>query len=219
MAITLSTGTTAAIASTYDSAATFTSASNASECVLSYVSDPGYIVGDILEVSSGWGLLNDRVVRVGAIAGAGPYTVTLEDVDTSSTSDYPAGTGGGTTREITAWTGISQIKGISTSGGDQNFTDVSTIEDVTEREIPTTKSAVKVELEMYDDAALAHYAVVVAAADTSTKTAMRLAFKNGSFLYANAYWSIQKVPSITKNEPLMGKISASYAAEAIRYAS
>jgi hypothetical protein len=218
MGMTLSTGTTVSIASTYGAAKTFASISNATQAVASYVADPGHIVGDIIEVTSGWGRLNGRVVRVSAISGAGPYLVTFDDVDTSDTAKYPAAGGAGTTREITAWTEITQIKSLSASGGDPNYADITTMSDVTERQMPTTRGAVKIDLEVFDDPTLSFVAIVTTASDSNTVTGMKLYFANGSTLYANAYWSIQKVPGIAKNEALTSKINASYTAEPIRYA-
>ncbi len=218
MGMTLSTGTTVSIASTYGAAKTFSSISNATQAVASYAADPGHIVGEILEVTSGWGRLNGRVVRVAAISGAGPYLVTFEDVDTSDTAKYPAAGGAGTTREISAWTEITQIKSLSAGGGDPKYADITTIADVTERQMPTTRGAVTIDMETFDDPTLTHFAIVVAAADANTITAMKMAFANGSTLYANAYWSVQKVPGIAKNEALTTKINASYTADPIRYA-
>lgn len=219
MSITLS-NCTASIASAYGTAKTFSSISNAAEASASFAADPGFAVGDIVEVTSGWGRLNSRVCRIGSISGAGPYLCVLEDVDTSSTGNYPAGTGAGTMREITAWTEISQTKDITTSGGEQQFADVSTQDDDTERKMPTIRSASSIEIEVYDDPALAFYPTVLAASDNATVVAMRLFFrKGGSYLYANSYWSMQEVPTIAKNEPLKSKISCSYASRSIRYAS
>lgn len=219
MSITLS-NAAVSIASAYGTAKAFTAISNAAEAEASFVADPGFIVGDIVEVSSGWGRLNGRVCRIGSVSGAGPYLCVLEDIDTTSTGNYPAGTGAGTMREITAWTEISQIKSVTTSGGEQQYADIGTQDDDTERKMPTVRNASSVEIEVFDDTSLDYYPVVLAASDDAAVVAMRLYFrKGGSYLYANSYWGIQEVPGISKNEPLMSKISCSYASRSIRYAS
>lgn len=218
MGMTLSTGTTVSIASTYGAVKTFTSISNAAEAVASYATDPTHIVGEILEVTSGWGRLTGRLVRVKAISGAGPYLVTFEGVNTSDTAKFP-GSGAGTTREITAWTEVTQIKSLSAGGGDAKYADITTMSDVTERQMPTTRGAVTIDMETFDDPLLAHYGIVVGVADTNTITGMKMYFANGSTLYANAYWSVQKVPGIAKGEALTTKINASYTADPIRYAA
>ncbi|MBZ0106144.1 MAG: phage tail protein [Sulfuricella denitrificans] len=219
MSITLSTGSTIAIAGTYGASKTFSSASNAAESVLSFAADPGLAGGDVVEVSSGWGRLDKRVVRIKSVSGAGPYLATLEGVDTSDTNHYPSGAGVGTIREIATWVDIPQIKDIGSGGGDQQYANITAMSDDTERKIPTIRSAVTMDLTVYDDPTLSYYSTVVAASDSSAVTALKIATKNGAYLYANAYWSIQKVPNMSTNEALTSKISMSYAADPIRYAS
>lgn len=219
MSITLSDGATLSIASTYGAAKTFSSISNAAEAVASYAADPAHIVGDVIEVTSGWGRLTGRVVRVKAISGAGPYLVTLEGVDTSDTAKYPAGTGAGTSREISAWTQITQLKDIQVGGGAPKYADISTYDDTTDRQMPSGRGAVTIDIETFDDPALAYYAIVLAADVTQAVTGMKLSFANGSVSYGNGYWSLQKIPTMSKGQALICKVNASYSSEPIRYAS
>lgn len=219
MAITLSTRTMMYIASTYGADKTFTAASNAAQCELSFAADPGLASGDVVEITSGWGRLNNRLARVDSVSGVGPYLAVLEDIDTSDTDIYPAGTGTGTVREVTAWTEITQKKSISASGGEQQFADATSIEDDVEKKIPTIRSAVSVSVEVFDDPTLAYVPVVKAAADASRVAGVKMSFPNGSVLYANAYWSIQDVPNIAKNEALTAKVDMSYASAPTRYAA
>ena len=51
-------------------------------------------------------------------------------INTTDTSKYPAGTGIGSIRKISAWTALSQVKGLSASGGDMQFANVTAIDDV-----------------------------------------------------------------------------------------
>lgn len=219
MAITLSTKTAVLIASAYGAAKIFTAVSNAVQCELSFASDPSLSIGDVVEITSGWGRLNNRLARVDSISGAGPYLVVLEDIDTSDTDAYPAGTGTGSVREITGWTEITQIKSLSSSGGEQQFADITSIADDVEKKIPTIRSAVSVSMELYDDPTLAYVPVVKAAADASRVAGLKMTFPNGSVLYANAYWSIQDVPNVAKNEALTAKLDMSYASAPTRYAA
>lgn len=219
MAITLATRTMMFIANAYGAAKSFSAASNAAECVLSFAADPGLAGGEVVEVNSGWGRLNNRLARVGSVSGAGPYLVTLEDIDTSDTDVYPPGSGTGSVREISGWTEITQKKNISASGGEQQFADATSIEDDVEKKIPTIRSAVSVSVEVFDDPELAYVPVVKEAADASRVAGVKMSFPNGSVLYANAYWSIQDVPNIAKNEVLTAKVDMSYASAPTRYAA
>lgn len=216
MAITLATGTIVAIASTYGSAVNMTAITNASAAVATLAAAHGVVVGDFLEVTSGWDRLNGRIVRVSAVS---TNDITFEGINTSSTSLYPAGTGTGTIRRITAWTNLSQItSGISVSGGEQQFADITTLTDRTQKQIPTVRGAVNVTLPLFDDPSLGWYSTVQTASETATATAMRMIFPNNSRLVANGYWSLQTVPTI-EDSTLRGSISISFVADPTRYAT
>lgn len=216
MSITLATGTQVAIASTYGTASNVTAATNAANCVITVAAGHGIVVGDFLEFTSGWDLATNRIFRASAVA---TNDVTLEGLVTTSTSLYPAGTGTGTVRRITAWTPISQIQTVGTAGGDQQYADITSISDRIQKQIPTTRSPQEITLTVFDDPALAWYAPVQTASDTSTPSAVRFIFPNNSRLVANGYWSLQKVPTINANAPLTANISFSSLAEPTRYAS
>lgn len=216
MAITISTGTVLAIAKTYAAAVNMTAITNAAEAVATLAAGHGVVAGDYLEVSSGWGRLDKRIVRAKTVA---TNDVTFEGIATTSTTLYPAGTGTGTVRRITAWDNLSQLKEMSVSGGDQQYADITAIDDVVSKQVPTIRSAVALSVTVMDDPALAWYATVQTAADTSAVAAMRMSFPNGSKLVANGYWSLQKTPNVAKNESLTAKLDISYAAEPTRYAT
>jgi len=220
MAITLSTGVSVQIAKTYAAAKPVTAASNSApgaNCVLTLDNATSAIaVGKFVEVSSGWGLLDKRLARVSVSTGT---AITLEGIDTSNTSKYPALAGVGSVREVTAWTGLSQIKGLSASGGDMQYANITAIDDVVAKQVPTIRNAVSMNIDCYDDPSLPWYADVAAASDARSPYGLLMAFPNGSKLIANAYWSLQRVPSVTINEAMTSQISLSYAAEPVRYAS
>lgn len=216
MAVTLATGTLVAIASTYGTGFTISAISNANPAVATLSASHGVVVGDFIEITSGWDLLNGKVVRVSAVS---TNDVTLESINTSSTSLYPAGSGTGTGREITAWTTITQIQSISTSGGEQNYADITTIADRTQKQIPTTRGAQTIDMTVMDDPTLSYYSVVQTAADTSSLTALRIVFPNASRLLANGYFSLQKTPNVNINAPLTASINFSSAADPVRYST
>lgn len=216
MAITLSTGAKLYIASTYGASKTMSALTNATSAVATLEASHGVIVGDIVEVTSGWGLLNYRLARASNVA---TNDVTLEAIDTSSTSRYPTGTGTGSVREITAWTEITQISGASTNGGDLNFANVTTLADQVEKQLPTTRSAIQLNFDVFDDPTLSWYSVVNAASETNALTALRIVFANNSVLYANGYFSLQTTPALTINAPLTSSIGFSTAAQPTRYSS
>lgn len=228
MSFTLTTGSTVSIAQLYEpalasAAVTVTAASNANPCVLTLDNDgtpgPAIADGDYVVITSGWDLLDSRVVRV---ASATTTTVTLEGVDTSLTAKYPAGSGIGTIRRVAStggWSQITQLKSISASGGTQNYADITTVANTTEKKIPTTRAAVDMTIEVFDDPTQAWYADVQAADDARTPYAVLMTFPNGAVMCGNAYWSIARVPGMAQNEALTTQINLSFAADPIRYAT
>ena len=216
MAITRSTGTLVAIASTYGSASNMTAITNAAAAVATIASGHGIVVGDFLEVNSGWDRLNGRIVRVSNVA---TDNITFEGINTTSTAFYPTGTGTGTVRRITAWTSISQITaGLSVSGGDPQFTDITTLTDTIQKQIPTTRTPVQVTLPVFYDPALGWWAPVLAASDGATPVALRMIFSNGSRIVANGYWSLRQVPTV-EDSTLRGEISVSFFSDPTTYAT
>jgi len=216
MAITLAVGTVAAIASTYGASVAMSALTNASEAVATLAGGHGVVVGDYLEVTSGWDRLNARIVRAKTVA---TNDITFESINTTSTTNYPAGTGTGSIRRITAWTNLSQLTAqISVSGGDINFSDITTLVDAIQKQIPTTRNPVSVSMPFFDDPSLGWYATVSAANDAAAATGFRLSFPNGSKLVSNAYWSLQTVPTIEDNT-LRAKVDVAFAAAPVRYAT
>src|SRR5690606_31643353 len=98
-------GATFEIASEYGSPIPFTILTNANPAVATAAAH-GLAEGDVIALNSGWTRLEGRSVRVGEIASG---TFALENVNTTSVQQYPAGSGIGSAREVTAFTEISQI--------------------------------------------------------------------------------------------------------------
>jgi hypothetical protein len=215
MAKTLATGSQFAIASAYGTVRAFTSITNAAEAVASFASDPALAVGDIVEVASGWGRLDKRVVRVKAVSGAGPFLVTLEGVNTLDTNKFPASAGAGSVREINTWQPITQIADISPSGGEQNYADSSDMDDSDDKQIPSNRSAEALSLTVHHDPALAWVSVVDAA--EGVPTAFRVIYPGGARMLANAYFTRRTTPQLTRNETIKSGIDLTYAARPIEY--
>jgi hypothetical protein len=217
MSITKTTGLVLAAVSTYATAVNMTAITNASEAVATLQAGHGIVANDLLEMTSGWGRLNGRLVRAKTVA---TNDVTLEGVNTTSTVNYPAGAGTGTVRRANASTGLinmSQIKLISTSGGELAFEDVTAVDDVVARQIPTIRSPVQLQITIFDDPTLAWYATLLAADEAGTPLGFRMGFPNGSKLLFNAYVSVARVPTIEANMSLKANIWLAFSADPIRY--
>lgn len=214
MAITLSTGTVVAIAATYGVSVTMSALTNASEAVATLAAGHGVVVGDFLEVNSGWGRLNQRIVRVKAVS---TNDITLEKIDTTSTTFYPAGQGIGNIRRITSWMNLTQVAEINMSGGEQQYYDITALEDVVGKQIPTVRAPISMTITVFYDQTLSWISNVLTADAARIPYGMLMTMANGSKVVANAYWSMQRVPQVATNQALKTSISLSYAAEPMGY--
>lgn len=218
MSKTLATGTQFAIGSAFGATQTFSSASNAAETVLSFASDPSLAAGDVVHIlTSGWGRLANRVLRVKSVSGSGPYLVTLEGVNTSDTNKFPSGSGGGTLREVNTWTAVTQVADVSSSGGDQNYADSSDMDDADDKQIPSNRSAEQLTLTVHHDPALAWVSVVDGI--EGVVTPFRVVYPSGGRMLAGAYISRKATPSLTRNETIKSTLDLTYAARPIEYAT
>lgn len=211
MSVQTGAGSILSIASAFGLVKAMSAISNAAEAVATLEASHGVIVGDYLLISSGWGELDGRTVRVSAVS---TNDVTLEDIDTSDTSRYPPGSGIGSVREISTWTEIAQIKAdsFSTSGGDQQFADASPLSGTVDRQLPTTKSAYSITFSVMDTSA----GFNVARGVSATPTPFRIS-KGSVNTVGTGIWSVSEVPSISGREVTTYGASMSIQATPITY--
>lgn len=216
MAIVKTVGTAFSIGSTFGTQFTVTAITNASPAVATLSASHGVAVGDIIELTSGWDLANLRVFRASAVA---TNDVTLEGFDTTDTTKYPAGSGTGTGREITAWTQISQVTAdFSISGGDQNFADTTTIANLIRQQIPTDRNPFVMTLPHFYDSSASWRTTARAATLAATPYPVRVVFPNASRLLASAYWSLRDVPT-NSDSTLRDEVVVSFANTPTLYAT
>lgn len=215
MSVKLPNGGTFAIASAYGSALTVSAITNANPGVATSTAH-GLSNGDIVEVTSGWSKLTNRVVRV---SGVTADTFNLEGIDTSSTTSYPAGSGAGSARKVTTFVQLAQILNTSTSGGEQNFATYQFLESDESSEIPTNKSPRRLVLSLADDPTLAGYVEAAKANEDRLVRAVKFALPGGSSIYYNGFVSVNETPSTTQNEVMAVEMTLAMQGRATRYAS
>lgn len=212
MAVSLPNGIILALATAYASTLPVTAATNAAESVLSVTNT--LAVGDYFEFVSGWSNANNRVFRVKAATGT---TVTVEGLDTTLVTLYPAGSGTGSIRKINTWTQITQIMGLTSSGGEPQYQTYSFLEQNFDSQIPTTTSAQSLAMEIADDPALAGYQAVKAVAQTRATTAMRATLPAGGVILYNAIFAFDETPSLSKGNLMAVKAGAALQGRPVRY--
>lgn len=214
MAVKFSTGVQFAVAQTYGTASNVTVATNANPCVVTVADGTSFIVGDIVEFVSGWEAANNRLFRISAKS---TNDLTLEGLNTVSTSRYSTGGGVGSLREITAWANITQVRSVTPQASTNEFEDISTVANSNIVEVPVAQRLGGITLELLDDPSLAFVAIVETAADATQLTGVRIVFPDASRILANGYLTYSKVPSIPTRGALTNSVDVKYASVPTRY--
>lgn len=174
------TGSTFYIASTFAASKTTTVVTNASEAVVT-VTTHGYTNGDIVEITSGWGRLNRRNFRIKSVT---TDTFVLEGADTTSTTFYPAGTGVGSVRKITAFTQITTTMNPQSTGGDPKTVTYKFIESDVEYSINDGFTATSYTLELdADSIGSAGYTALKTLTEVQTDTCLKIVTRNGALIF------------------------------------
>lgn len=215
MGFRLPNGATFQIASAYGAAIPVTALSNANPAVATAAAHD-LSDGDIIAVTSGWTRLNDRAARV---ANSLTGTFALERINTLNTQPYPAGSGVGSVREVTAFVEISQITDVATSGGDQQFLTFGFLADDDDRQLPTTKNPISMAVTVADDPDQPYVAVVEAADEDKVARVLRLNLPNGDSILYNAYVTITSTPALARNNLMTRVITISLAGRPTRYSA
>jgi hypothetical protein len=195
MAVALPNGIIISLATTYGAVRTVTALTNAAPAVATTSVAHGITNGGIFELTSGWQRLNGRIYRA---TGASGSTLSVEGTDTTSVATFPTGTGTGSLREITAFTQITQITDLTTSGGDMQFATYSFLENNFESQLPTQASAQSINITLADDPSLAGYIALKTAGEERSIRALRMTLPGGGVLLYNGYVSFNETPTLNK---------------------
>lgn len=214
MAVSLPNGVVLALATAYASSISVTAASNASEVLLTATNT--LVVGDYVEWTSGWSKANNRIFRVKSPTGT---NLVLEGYDTTNTTFFPVGSGIGSIRKINTWTQITQIIGLTSSGGDPQYQTYSFLEQDYDSQIPTTTSAQSLAIEIADDPNLAGYSALKLVASTRAVTGLRATLPAGGFILYNGIFAFDETPSLTKGNLMAVKAGCALQGRPVRYST
>jgi len=210
------TGTTFYVASALGTVKTVTGISNAAEAVVTAPSH-GYSAGDTVLLNSGWGRINQRAFRVKS-----PTTDTfvLEGQDTTVVGFYPTGSGGGTVQKATTFTQITQVVGVSGSGGDPKNVTYKYMENDVEGSINDGFSATSSTLEMdADSISTPGYAAVKSLTETQTVTIIKTLMRSGAQVLRAGTVALNEDPVLTDGQIAKVKLSINGTGRVTRYAS
>ena len=201
-----------ALASAFAAVVSITAATNAAEAVCTATNT--FATGDFVEYTGGWSAANGRVFRLKAASGT---SFTLEGLDTTDTSLFPAGAGVGTVRKITTWVPVTGVTSAEISGGDGKNVEVPLLDTDAPVMLPDGFTATTVTLTTADDKSLPHHAALKAVSDGVKPTCLRGMLPGGGVLLYAGYCSFNESPSLAKGSVMAVKSIFSLQNKVVRY--
>lgn len=213
--IPLPNGSVLEIASTLGTAVPFTALTNAKPPVASAA---GHTIDadDILLISSGWALINDRTAKA---ANVTTDAFSLAGLDTTNTDRYTAGAGVGSVVPVSGWTQISKVTGFTVSGGEQQFLTVGYLENDDDLQFPTNRNPISVSVTVEDQPTALYVPVVEGYDDSKELTVIRLKLPGGGQILMPGYVSITSTPTMERNQLMTRTISVGQSGRPTRYSA
>lgn len=211
------TGSTFYIASAFAAAKTVTVVTNAAEAVVTAVAH-GLSVGDFVEMTSGWGRLNLRAIRVKTVPTVDTFV--LEGIDTTSTTFFPPGTGIGSVRKVSTFTQVTTVMNPASSGGEPKNVNYKFIESDVEYTINDGFSATSYSLDLdADSIGTTGYTALKSLTDVQTNTILKIVTRSGSVMLVPCTVALNE--SVSFQDGQINKVKASFSGNnrATRYAS
>lgn len=196
MAYSLPEGSSQQFSNTLAAAKTITAITNANPAVATCTAH-GYTTGDEIMLSSGWEDATDSVYKIESVDA---NSFKILGLDSTNTSFFPTGSGGGSAQKLSAWTAIPQVLTISASGGDARFTDVNPLAKRNGIRIPTGFNATSVTLSLGFDATTPAYKTMVGISRSLSKVAFKQVLSGGSVQYGWGYLTVSEFPKLNNNQ-------------------
>lgn len=206
-----------AFASSVGADVPITAISNADPAVASTAGTAA--VNDYILLKSNWSQLIGQACRVSAaVAGT---SITLEGLDTTDLTQFPAAEGAGSYAELTSFINLSQIRQITQTGGDFNDFSWTYIDDraLRQRSRPTDANPLKLVFELDYDPSLPWFAALETLTQKQMLTAMRETLPDGTILLYTGYIAFNKSPTRTRNQNMTVNATMTVNSDIIRYAS
>lgn len=142
----------------------------------------------VLVSAQGMSQVDARVFRV---SGASGSTFALEGEDTTLYDTFTSGS----FQVITFGTTAGSFVGLTASGGDFDFIDVTTIHDQVKKQIPGTANPASYSFESFWDPSDAALIALKAASDAQSQRAVRFTFAGGQVMAFTGYIGATMLPT------------------------
>jgi len=210
------TGSLFSIATAFGVAKTITAVSNATEAVVTATHD--FIIGDIVEMTSGWGRLHKRILRVKSVSTTVSFV--LESMDTTATNFFTPGGGTGTVRKVSTFTQITTVMSPSSSGGDPKTVTYKFIESDVEFMINDGFAATSYAMDLdADSIGTAGYTALKTLTDVQTDTVLKIQMRSGSLMFIPCTCALNESVSFSDGAINRVKVAFNGTARLSRYSA
>lgn len=200
---------------TFGSAITVNSASNADPTALVTAVAHSLVPKDVVLFNSGWEDARDSVWQVASAAGS---NLTLGSLDTSDVQWYPAGAGVGTLQKVTNFLEIGQVLDVNPSGGGTRNVDIAPLSRRNGIRMPAGFEASSLDFTIgFDPSLTEQIALDKISRALGKKVAFQFLLAGGAtgFGYGNA--SLSPMPKITKGGPVTKTLTVSFLGQFVGY--
>lgn len=218
MSFALPDGSKIYIATTLGSVMTVQTASNGNPASLG-VTAHGLQAGAEFIFFSGWEEANETPFRVGPAPSTNAFLA--EGLDTSDTSWFQNGAGGGTIIPIPSngWTEIAQVTDIAMNGGDPKYATVGLLSRRRDISLPAGFNAMTCTITIADDPALAGQIALKTASRTIAKRAFKIQMAGSGPAYFYGNVAFNDLPAMRKGQANTVQATISVLGNFTRYAS
>lgn len=176
----------------------------------------GYTTGDELLLVSPWEDVTDSVFRGTTLTAD---TLSLQGLDSTNTTFFPAGGGvGSTLSKISTWKTIPQVLTVNTNGGDARRATISPLARRTPINVPLGLNPVDIELVIGHDASNAIYQEMLEITRALTKVAFKMVLADGSATYGYGNMVVGSFPSLQSGRENQATVALNLLGRDVAYA-
>lgn len=215
MAYKFSDGSSFSFSTTFASAKTIATFTNANPGVATSTSH-GYVDDEeLLLIADGWEDATDSVYRVNQLTAD---TFSLLTLDTSNTIYFPAGGGANATvQKVSSWVEIPQILAYSVGGGDARRATISPIKRRNPINVPLGLNPTDITITIGHDASNAAYQQMLAITRALTKCAFKLAMADGATVYGYGNMVVSSFPNLQGGRENQATVSINMLGREVAY--
>jgi len=201
---------------TLASAVTVSAATNANPCAITTSGSHGYSTNDELLFNTGWSDINEAIFK---FTNATATTGSLQELDTSNTSFFPAGSGTGGLQKISGWATVPQLLDLSTTGGDPRFTPIELLANRNSIQVATGFNASALNFTVADDPTNATIKEMLRISRTLSKCAIKVLVSGSAPMYGYGYMTLSELPQMARNQVNRLGGVVTFTSRATRYGS